>query len=389
MLADAINLAFARWELSHLHVFTLADGSRIGWVDPWGDLDHEDDTSVKLTRLDPGEAFAFTFDLGDSWDHICRVAEHKVDPQEVAGITPDRPIPIRGWGWIPDQHGRRFADDGWDDTPVPPAPDPPASDLPPLLYGWGPHEEQPREAAAAAAASLLALQPVRDWTREALKELRAAVYQRDDAAVVNLLSVFDAADVAHHAWPVLEALAADPGNLPSDRDILGWVTARLQERSFDGDMDLVEVLTGATTETLRPVAVDLEFLSMALEGASGADFDHALDARSGELTLVETSDELEELLADEHQIVLESADRNHGWWDMAEFIERIEDGELAERLDRAIRGKGAFRRFGDLIRNQDDEALLTRWNLFRDERQLGRARAWLARHGLRPAPRTG
>ena len=33
-LADAINAAFARWDLSHLHEFELGDGRRIGFVDP-------------------------------------------------------------------------------------------------------------------------------------------------------------------------------------------------------------------------------------------------------------------------------------------------------------------------------------------------------------------
>jgi hypothetical protein len=33
-LADAINTAFARWDLSHLHEFELGDGRRIGFVDP-------------------------------------------------------------------------------------------------------------------------------------------------------------------------------------------------------------------------------------------------------------------------------------------------------------------------------------------------------------------
>jgi hypothetical protein len=32
-LADAINGAFARWDLSHLHEFELAGGRRIGFVE--------------------------------------------------------------------------------------------------------------------------------------------------------------------------------------------------------------------------------------------------------------------------------------------------------------------------------------------------------------------
>jgi hypothetical protein len=33
-LAEAIDLAFARWDLAHLHGFELADGRRIGHLRP-------------------------------------------------------------------------------------------------------------------------------------------------------------------------------------------------------------------------------------------------------------------------------------------------------------------------------------------------------------------
>ena len=33
-LAEAVDAAFARWDLSHLHQFELADGRRIGYPDP-------------------------------------------------------------------------------------------------------------------------------------------------------------------------------------------------------------------------------------------------------------------------------------------------------------------------------------------------------------------
>lgn len=60
----------------------------------------------------------------------------KVDPLEVYGATPDRPVPYFGWGDIPDQYGRRWAEDDGE-SPVPAPPDPPLSDLPDLHYTWG------------------------------------------------------------------------------------------------------------------------------------------------------------------------------------------------------------------------------------------------------------
>lgn len=108
-LADAINAAFARWDLSHLHEFELADGRRIGFPsdDYAPDLEWEDHARLKVAKeLEPGDEFVFVFDFGDDWRHRCRVLEEKVDPADEYGSPPDRPVPIWGWGWIPDQYGR-------------------------------------------------------------------------------------------------------------------------------------------------------------------------------------------------------------------------------------------------------------------------------------------
>lgn len=70
---------------------------------------------------------------------------------------------------------------------------------------------------------------------------------------------------------------------------------------------------------------------------------------------------------------------------MSEFIETVDDPALADRLQRAIHGRRAFRRFRDELESDPDE--LTRFHLFADERQRGRARRWLADHGLRSVGR--
>lgn len=59
-LAEAINQAFARWDLSHLHEFELADGRRIGYPsdDFAPDLTWEDQAELKvLSEVGPGEEF--------------------------------------------------------------------------------------------------------------------------------------------------------------------------------------------------------------------------------------------------------------------------------------------------------------------------------------------
>ncbi|MDQ3751293.1 MAG: plasmid pRiA4b ORF-3 family protein [Actinomycetota bacterium] len=114
-LADAINLHFARWDLSHLHDFRLADQREIGFPDPDspGTLDQQR-ISVSST-LAKGDEFVFVFDFGDDWEHHCRVEEVGVDPEELYGEAPALPVPIWGWGSIPDQYGRRSENDTGED----------------------------------------------------------------------------------------------------------------------------------------------------------------------------------------------------------------------------------------------------------------------------------
>jgi pRiA4b ORF-3-like protein len=108
--ARVIDAAFARWDLSHLHAFELAGDRLIGYPDDdsapevvW--LDH---ANLKVAReVKPGEEFSYVFDLGDNWRHRCRVEGEKADPAVEYGLVPPSPVAVWGWGWIPDQYGRR------------------------------------------------------------------------------------------------------------------------------------------------------------------------------------------------------------------------------------------------------------------------------------------
>jgi hypothetical protein len=91
-------------------VLELADGRRVGFagVDPGehGWLDHD---VLKVAReLKSGDEFRYTFDLGGDWRHRCEVLAEKFDSREEwgPGPLPRRPVPIWGWGWMPDQYGR-------------------------------------------------------------------------------------------------------------------------------------------------------------------------------------------------------------------------------------------------------------------------------------------
>jgi Plasmid pRiA4b ORF-3-like protein len=105
-LADSIDAAFARWDLSHMHMFILPDGREVSTESE--DWDVEDESSLLVTStLRGGDRFEYIFDLGDDWRHECEVTEAAVDPREASGGTPRKPVAIWGWGWIPDQYGQR------------------------------------------------------------------------------------------------------------------------------------------------------------------------------------------------------------------------------------------------------------------------------------------
>ena len=114
-LANAINLHFARWDLSHLHEFRLEDGREIGFPDPEAP-DTLDQERIKVaSAVRKGDEFEFVFDFGDHWAHQCRVEDVGVDPKELYGESPKLPVPIWGWGSIPDQYGRRSENDTGED----------------------------------------------------------------------------------------------------------------------------------------------------------------------------------------------------------------------------------------------------------------------------------
>jgi len=70
---------------------------------------------------------------------------------------------------------------------------------------------------------------------------------------------------------------------------------------------------------------------------------------------------------------------------MERFIPMVDDPQLREQLAAAIDGKGAFRRFKDVLMGHAAER--ERWFAFRSERLRVFMEAWLTAHGLRSVPR--
>lgn len=372
-LAEAINDAFARWDRSHLSVFTLADGRIVTDQETGAEMAESmagplvkpiDFSAAKVVRtVEPGAEFQFVFDLGDGWTHRCSVAGSKVDPVEVLGIRPSRPLPYWGWGTIPDQYGRRWTDDdGYSRVP-----NRPGQRHPMLTHQW----------------------PEQQYLPELdLSEVRRNVAAADAEGFLEALmgkNIDDALQQVGAGIPmVLEQRKTD------GEPVAASVINRLTFRGFPGDQELAEQLLAALRDEPlegKAVPVDLEMLSSTLEGEIEFSAGAYVDLHTGEVIsdiLTDPATAGDDLAIDtdkepERWLWLDRFDARLGWEDMALFGQRQHDPALRERIERAIDGRGAFGRFRDLVH---DEGLAGSWRVFSDDRRIGRARQLLAAEGV-------
>ena len=128
--------------------------------------------------------------------------------------------------------------------------------------------------------------------------------------------------------------------------------------------------------------IDLDEICEAMENSSYEN-DYFLDLVTGEVLFVseylddeeksELKDRIEEDVDRYEQIP--KAESHEGYQDMVDFIATVEDKHLVELLEVAVSGKGAFRRFKDVLLNYPEER--DRWFQYKDDRMEERALEWL------------
>ena len=140
-------------------------------------------------------------------------------------------------------------------------------------------------------------------------------------------------------------------------------------------------------EKRKALPIDLAELCSAMEDSS---YEHIyyLDLETGKLLLISDymDDDETEKLKDkidesfDRYEPLPKAESYEGYEDMEDFIGTVKDKHLVELLCVAINGKGAFRRFKDLLERYQEER--ERWFSFKDSKLKQRALEWLEDIGV-------
>lgn len=130
---------------------------------------------------------------------------------------------------------------------------------------------------------------------------------------------------------------------------------------------------------LDPDAVDLAELCLALDDR---DYERSwwIHPETGEIKPHIPDVDGDETPEEDGWAYIHAADSREAYRDMADFVAAVPDRRAADLLDRAITGRGAFRRFKDVLFDFAD--LREAWFRFRDARATRRALDWLEDAGL-------
>ncbi|HEY9496223.1 MAG TPA: hypothetical protein VIR15_15320 [Intrasporangium sp.] len=358
----AVDRALGRWDLAQLRLYwTSGDGGS----DP-SRFSYKDRVAAKLK---PGGVFGYRFGQ-DGWEHECTVEAYD-DPVEAFGRETHTAHAITGWGAVPDQAGNT---------------------APPSTVDEGGH--------VPLWPDLARLRRLDDG------EVRRAAFAGDLPTLVRAVTgsnldyalqfVGDALLKARRASGGAEGATASESDAEVAR-LLAAIAGRLHERGWSGDeylaQDIEAELSGAETE-LRPLPVDIPELTQIM--SSGGDFrsEGRLNLDTGEINEFQPFGDRFDAYDDEDaegeeedaaeswtNVAWIESGSSDGWNDMSSFAELQHDPNIADRLARAIEGRGAFRRFRDAVDQLD---LTDRWHEFSGDRELGRARQFLAEYGVRP-----
>ena len=174
----------------------------------------------------------------------------------------------------------------------------------------------------------------------------------------------------------MRELKVDPAELETAFDYAAW------ERAYYLDVETCEVIM--ISDEIRG---ELERLYEELGGESEIQPDalaEALQQRDLPEWRRRALQEADQVKAGygTRYLRVPTADSHEGYGDMEDFIATVRDERLQDGLWRAIRGRGAFRYFKDVLSDYPHER--ERWFKFKDAQVRQRVLDWLESEGIKP-----
>lgn len=142
---------------------------------------------------------------------------------------------------------------------------------------------------------------------------------------------------------------------------------------------------------MRKVKANLSELTDAFDNCR-IGYEYYLDLETAELLIVSDefmgTDEVEEIyerMEDEPKryLSIPTGSSREGYQVMVAFAESLEDGNLKDKLWIALNGRGAFRRFKDVLLSYPEKR--EEWFRFKDERLEKLVREWLEENEIKLA----
>jgi hypothetical protein len=159
--------------------------------------------------------------------------------------------------------------------------------------------------------------------------------------------------------------------------------------SFDEDEeDMTNETTSAGGAAVRDIPIDWEALEDAFENNAPEVHSYLHLVTGDVLRVVDGVADPQmhaRIAADANYLRIDPVSSREQYRWMERYIPMVEDPDLQAKLGQAIDGKGAFRRFKDVLMAYAPER--ERWFTFRSERLRIFMEAWLSAHALNPIAR--
>jgi Uncharacterised protein family (UPF0158) len=158
--------------------------------------------------------------------------------------------------------------------------------------------------------------------------------------------------------------------------------------NFEEDMPTNENAAAGPPAALRDIPIDWEALEDAFENNAPEVHSYLHLVTGDVLRVVDGVADPQmhaRIAADPNYLRIDPVSSREQYRWMERFIPMVEDPDLQAKLSQAIDGKGAFRRFKDVLMAYGPER--ERWFSFRSERLRIFMEAWLSAHALNPVPR--